>query len=145
MSKSFKANTKELRALVHQDEIRQEKSYLTVKDSNNNLTSGLVNAVNVSTESDTETPDPSGRPRLRSTVFSEENDESEFTKKTKEVVTDIMSYPPLITAHFNPDGNNRFRSKLQILIFVPSLIFILILFVVLIYPLFTQDTISTSM
>ena len=56
-----------------------------------------------------------------------------------------MSYPPLITPHFNPDGNNRFRSKLQILVFVPSLIFILILFVVLIYPLITQDTISTTM
>ena len=39
-------------------------------------------------------------------------EESEFTKASKEVIATIMSYPPLHTPHFNPDGTNRFRSKL---------------------------------
>ena len=48
---------------------------------------------------------------------------------------ELISYPPLKTSHFNDDGTNFYRSKIQILIFLPSVLAIVLLAVIFILPL----------
>ena len=48
----------------------------------------------------------------------------------------FLSYPPAKTSHFNPDGQNIFWSKLQILVSFPSLVVFVSLILIFIGPLF---------
>jgi hypothetical protein len=50
----------------------------------------------------------------------------------------------LRTSHFNEDGTNVFRSKIQIFVFLPSVITITLLSIVYIFPLFIQSPFSSQ-
>ena len=68
---------------------------------------------------------------------------SDFSVKEKvgekmSTVAKIMSFPPLKTSHFNPDGTNKFSSKLQICVFCPSVMIMIVLFLVAGVPLLSD-------
>jgi len=59
-------------------------------------------------------------------------------------LAEIASFPPLRTPHFNEDGDNRFRSKIQICVFGPSVILIFLIGVLNFYPFFVSSVVDTQ-
>ena len=55
-----------------------------------------------------------------------------------------MSYPPLLTSQFNTDGTAFFKSRCQILLFLPSVCAYLFMCILFVLPLFSHDYIETS-
>ena len=52
-----------------------------------------------------------------------------MTKKTGpvkglEYVGDIISFPPVETNYFNPNGEDLFRSKIQIILLIPTVLIV---------------------
>ena len=61
-----------------------------------------------------------------------------------EALAEIASFPPLRTPHFNEDGDNRFRSKIQICIFGPSVLIIFLIIILNIYPFINKSVMDTT-
>ena len=70
--------------------------------------------------------------------FDKNSDMRRLKGKVKgwEFATKVMSFPPLRTNQFNPDGTELFRSRIQISVCLPSMLFILLIIIVLLIPLF---------
>ena len=62
-------------------------------------------------------------------------------KKGMEFLTYLASFPPLRTSHFNENGDNKFRQKVQILLFAPSVIGLILVLFMYVTPLLVDDTI----
>jgi hypothetical protein len=65
--------------------------------------------------------------------------------KGLEIITRAISFPPVPTNHFNEDGNDNFRSRVQIFFCCPSVFFFLVIIVVLIIPLLYDVPIQTTL
>ena len=64
--------------------------------------------------------------------------------KGMQALAEIASFPPLRTPHFNEDGDNRFRSKIQICIFGPSVLIIFLIIILNIYPFINKSVMDTT-
>ena len=72
-------------------------------------------------------------------LFNFEFDKKELVRlqgkqRGLKALADIASFPPMITSHFNEDGTNLFRSKIQICIFLPSLLVMFVVILICILP-----------
>ena len=65
-------------------------------------------------------------------------------KKGLHLLTDLASFPPLQTTHFNENGSEEYKTEAQICVFGPSLIAILVVLYLYLTPLLFSDIIKTS-
>ena len=77
-------------------------------------------------------------------VDKQDNIRLQGRAKGLDALAEIASFPPLRTPHFNEDGDNRFRSKIQICVFGPSVLLILLIAILNIYPIFKDEIMDTT-
>ena len=56
----------------------------------------------------------------------------------------LLTFPPIQTNNFNNDKTDYFKSKIQIFVFLPSLIYIFMFMSFAIYPLFRSEPIDSE-
>ena len=61
-----------------------------------------------------------------------------------DTLREIAQFPPFNTPHFNDDGNNQFRSKAMICVFGPSMCALILIAMVCIVPIFTDEILQTT-
>ena len=93
----------------------------------------------------------SGRHSLKSSnkaimdEIADRQDEIRFSEQPKGIraLAALASFPPYETPYFNEDGHNYYRSKTMICVFAPSVLAILLILLMCMFPL-TNDEIMIS-
>jgi hypothetical protein len=75
--------------------------------------------------------------RIADEIFNEADARRIYGYKSGvKYLTDLASFPPFFTTHFNENGREYYKTKIQICISGPSLLFILIVVYIFVFPLF---------
>ena len=57
-------------------------------------------------------------------------------KERASMMAELISYPPLVTGYTNPDGKNLYKSKLTVILVIPSIFSAIFFAFAYFYPLF---------
>ena len=66
-------------------------------------------------------------------------------RKFFDLFKEMLSFPPIETSQFTEKGHDYFQSKIQIIIFLPSLFMIYLLLVFQVYPIINQKPIDSKL